>query len=197
MTRPSIRTTPLAGDSNPEWGGGHPILFTVGAYGDSFSPLYDVALALHINPNSFDESMSKVKNVVMTYGGFVEFVWPDELNSISGSGSTGAFISPQYGLTAAPSQSPTGNGILTGRRGTIAYERFLDFLELFRSNGVLFDSNGVPQLRSRIIMMYDRGTFTGHFTTFEVSEKEETPFVFDLTWEFKIEQTLYRISPSK
>jgi hypothetical protein len=194
MTRPGIKFPPYATpDSLPEWNGGRPILFTISKYGEAFDPLFDVALALYVNPESLDESMTKVKNVVMTYGGFVEFVWPDELNSISASGSTGAFISPQYGVTAAPSKAPTANGLLTGRRGTIAYERFLDFLELFRSNGVLFDSNGVPQLRSRVIMMYDRGAFAGYFTTFEVAESEDKPFVFDLTWEFKVEFTIYKL----
>ena len=175
---------------DPSWRGGRPFLFTVCEIGGT-EPLYDVCLALYVNPSSVEETMTKTKNVVMTYGGFVEFIWPDELGSISASGSTGGFLSPQYGYTAAPSKNPGAVGDLSGRRGTLAYERFTDFLELFRSNGMVFDSNGIPQLRGKVMILYDRGAYTGHFTTFDVTEEETAPFTFSLSWEFKIESTIY------
>ena len=189
---PTIKYPPLPNSSTAsQWNGGVPVLFTVSALG-SITPLYDLALALYVNPESFDESMSKSKNVIMTYGGFVEYVWPDELTTVSASGSTGGFLSPQLGYTAAPSKPVGIANSLTGRRGTLAYERMTDFLELFRNNGIIYDGNGLPVLRSNIIMMYDRGAFIGHFTSFDVTEEEMNPFSMKISWEFKVETTIYK-----
>jgi len=174
-----------------QWKGGRPFLFTVSEPTNPLSPMFDVALALSTNPESIEERMTKTKSLVQTYGGFVEYIWPDDLDSISGTGSTGGFISPKLGYTAAPSGSD-GKG--SGRHETIAYERFQDFLELFHMNGVVFDSNGKPSIRGRVIMLYDRGVFSGHFTTFDVDEDESNPFRFMLNWEFKIENSVYRFS---
>lgn len=192
MGNVSIKYPPFVSPSQSTvWNGGRPFLFTV-AEVSGVSPLYDVALALYVNPDSVEERMEKSKNISMTYGGYVEFVWPDEYDTISASGSTGAFISPKYGLTAAASREPGPSGILSGRRGTLAYERFQDFLELFRHNGMIFGPNGMPAIRGRIIMINDRGAFIGHFTTFSVDEEETMPFRFNLTWEFKVEKTVYK-----
>ena len=194
MSTVSIPYPPyVAPTESTTWRGGRPFLFTV-ARPNSVEPLYDVALALYVNPNNYEERMTKVKNVTMTYGGYVEFVWPDEFDSISASGSTGGFISPEYGLTAAPSRVPGSAGELSGRRGTLAYERFLDFVELFQNNGVIFDSNGMPAIRGRIIMLNDRGAFIGHFTSFNIEDEETVPFMLNVSWEFKVETTIYKIS---
>jgi hypothetical protein len=83
-----------------------------------------------------------------------------------------------------------------GRRGTLAYERFQDFIELFHMNGMVFDSSGTPAIRGRVIMLYDRGIFSGHFTTFDVEESDDKPFSFSLSWEFKVEGSVYRFGPS-
>ncbi len=172
---------------------GRPFLFQITSPGNS-EPLLPVMLALHANPTSVDEHMQKSKSVVMTYGGWVEWVWPDELGSVSCEASTGAFISPDAGLTAGGDSLLSDVGALkpsTGRKGSIAWERQQDLLELFRNNGMVYNSLGQPVLRGRVVMMYDRGIFTGHFTTLSVNEDETKPFTFDLSWEFKVESTVY------
>jgi hypothetical protein len=145
-----------------------------------------------VNPNSLDERMAKSKSVVQTYGGWVEFVWPDELDTLGAQGSTGAFMSPDGGLTAGNDSSPS-RGASTGRHGSMAWERQEDLLELFRSNGCVFNSVGQPILHGRVMCIYDRGAYIGTFTTFEINEEDTKPFVFDLTWEFKIEKSIYRV----
>jgi hypothetical protein len=75
----------------------------------------------------------------------------------------------------------------------MAWERKEDFLELFRMNGCVFNSVGQPVIRGRIMCIYDRGIFLGHFTTFEENEDDSHPFSFELSWEFKIESVIYRI----
>lgn len=177
---------------------GRPMLFQV-MKPDVLQPLYTTFLALHINPRSIEERMTKSKNVVMTYGGWVEFVWPDELGSLACESSTGAFFSAESGLTAGNERKARGSsgtqtgGTNPGRRGTMAWERKEDFLELFRANGCVFNSVGQPVIRGRIMCIYDRGIFLGHFTTFEENEDDSHPYSFELSWEFKVESVIYRI----
>lgn len=133
----------------------------------------------------------------MTYGGFVEFNWPDELDSVSANSSTGAFLGPFTGLTSGSDgtqASFTGPSFAAGdpgRHATMAWERQEDLLDLFRSNGQFFDGAGKPVIRGRIMMIYDRGVYIGHFTTLEVAETDDKAFSFELSWEFKVEETVY------
>lgn len=174
---------------------GKPMLFQV-MRPDTLQPLYTTFLALHVNPRSLEERMAHSKTVAMTYGGFVEFHWPDELGSIAAEATTGAFFSPESGLTAGNERLSRGGaagGKSPGRRGTIAWERKEDFLELFRANGQIFNAVGQPAIRGRIMCIYDRGIFIGHFTTFDETEDGDHPFTFELSWEFKIEHAVYRL----
>lgn len=195
---PAIPNPRVEDGYNYEARRGRPMLFQV-MKPDVLQPLYNTFLALHVSPRSIDEKMTKSKNVVMTYGGWVEFVWPDDLSSLSAEASTGAFFSPESGLTAGNERMARGgNGSQTGgktpgRRGTMAWERKEDFLELFRMNGCIFNAVGQPVIRGRIMCVYDRGIFIGHFTTFEENEDDSHPFSFELSWEFKIESVIYRI----
>lgn len=176
---------------------GRPMLFQVT---DPVNrPLWEYLLALHTNPTSLTERFAKSKNVVMTYGGFIEFVWPDELDSLSANHSAGAFLGPFQGLMSASEGRPIrrdSSGLALkaaehGRHGTLAWERQEDLLEVFRHNGNIFNGRGLPAIRGRIMCIYDRGVYIGHFTTFTVKETDEKPYTFELDWEFKIEETLY------
>jgi hypothetical protein len=125
---------------------GKPFLFQV--VSPTGSALYPYLLALHANPERLSQSFAKSKVVTPTYGGFIEFVWPDEFDSLSCTGSTGAFLGPSSGLTSGRDNNVTPyNGRSytkpdPGRQGTIAWERQEDLLELFRSNGNIFNENG-------------------------------------------------------
>jgi hypothetical protein len=171
---------------------GRPILFQI--TDPSNRPLLPYLLALHTNPGTLSEHMNKSKTVVMTWGGFVEWIWPDELDSLSAAASTGAFLGPETGLTsgsgveAGSAQNSKGE---RGRQGTMAWERQQDLTEIFRSNGMIYDRRGMPILRGRVICMYDRGIYAGVFTTFEKKETADKPYSFDLSWEFKVELTVY------
>ena len=154
-------------------------------------PLYPVVLALHANPESLDERMTKSKTIAMTRGGYVEWIWPDELDVVSCQASTGAFISPDIGLTAG-GDKPSFDGTSFGRKGTIAWERQEDLLELFRNNGMVFNMLGEPVIRGRVMMMYDRGIYIGHFGSFSVNEDDMHAYSFELNWDFTVEQVIYR-----
>ena len=177
---------------------GRPMLFQI--TDPHNTPLFPYLLALHINPQNFEERMMTSKSVAVTRGGFVEWIWPDELDILSASASTGAFIGPDTGLVSGSdgriSSSTVGGYKATpGRHQTIAWERYQDLLELFHCNGMIFDGNGRPVIRGKVMCVYDRGVYLGHFTTFTVKESDEKAFSFELDWEFKVEASVY-IFPS-
>lgn len=180
---PSVKT---AYDAVPDFRGGRMFLFTVMKPDDTTSPLFPVALALYSNPNSLDETYNKSKNIVPTYGGFVEFIWPDELTTVACSASTGAFFTPDGGITGYAGNDDSS------RRDTAAYIIYEDLLELFRSNAMIFDSEGRPAIRGRVMMTYDRGIFVGHFTDFDVTDSAESPHTLNLSWTFRIESATYK-----
>lgn len=161
-------------------------------------PIWPYLLAMHVNPSSFNESFQKSKNVVMSYGGFIEFIWPDELDTITASASTGAFLGPYSGLTSGSDGKGQGEfggrdlriGAI-GRHGTMAWERQEDLLDLFRHNGAIYNGSGQPVFRGHVMCIYDRGIYTGLFTTFSPKENDEHAFSFEIDWEFKIEHTIY------
>ncbi len=175
--------------------GGRPFLFQV--TDPMRQPLYPYLLAAHVNPSDLTEGMNKSKNLVMTVGGFVEFNWPDELTTLSVTSSTGAFLGPNVGLTAGSDDTGGTSGLPSfatggkGRHATMAWERQEDLLELFHNNGVIFNGQGQPALRGRVMVIYDRGIYYGHFTHFDVKETDEKAFSFDLQWDFAVEEALY------
>lgn len=135
----------------------------------------------------------------MTYGGFVEFNWPDELDTISASGSTGAFLGPYSGLVSGSESNNQGNfqnggfpsGRGAGRKRTMAWERQEDLLDLFRNNGNIYNGVGQPVIRGRVMCIYDRGVYVGHFNTLSPKEDDEHAYSFELDWEFVVERTIY------
>ncbi len=175
--------------------GGRPVLFQI--TDPMRQPLYPYLLAAHVNPSDLTEGHNKSKSVVMTVGGFVEFNWPDELSTLSVVSSTGAFLGPGVGLTAGSDDTGGAFGQPSfaqggrGRHATMAWERQEDLLELFHNNGTIYNGRGQPVLRGRVMVIYDRGIYYGHFTHFEVKETDEKAFTFDLQWEFAVEESLY------
>jgi hypothetical protein len=165
----------FGGGVNPN---GKPFLFTV-TEPNSLNPLHNTVLALHCNPESVTETYTKSKSEVATYGGFIEWHWTDDLDNVSASGSSGAFFHNEYGLVGT-----------SKRHETIAYERFRSLLDIFRMNGVVYDGAGKPMIRGRVVMIFDRGIFYGHFNSFDVDESVDNPFSFKLSWDFKVEKVI-------
>lgn len=152
---------------------GMPMLFQV------LSPDYETLLlpefmVLHVNPSSLDTSYSKVISRMNTLGGFVEQHFGDQLTQISASSSTGAFVSVERGVTTFD------------RKDTIAYRKFLQLLDVFKSNGSVYDDRGVVQFNGRIRIVYGAGTYDGYFMTFDVTESADKPYNFELSWTFKV-----------
>jgi len=158
-----------------------PLAFQITSPYDNATSLLPHALISHVNPQSFAETFNKKVERIQTRGGFVEQHWGDDLGEISVDQSTGAFINLYTGLSS----------IL--RHRTIAWDRYQDLYDLFRNNGSVYDPHGNIVLQGHVLLMYDRGTYLGHFRTFSMEESEETPFAFKVSWTFKVVETLFQV----
>lgn len=136
------------------------------------------ALVCHINPMNLQESNNQKVERIQTRGGFVEQHWPHDLIEISADQSTGAFMNINTGLTSVL------------RQRTIAWDKYRDLHDLFKNNGSLHDPQGNIVLQGQIMLMYDRGIYLGTFRSFSMEETDESPFSFQLSWSFKVEQTI-------
>jgi len=157
-----------------------PLAFQISSPYDYHRVLLPHALVMHVNPQTFSESFNKKTERFQTRGGFVEQHWGDELTELSADGVTGAFMNIYTGTSS----------IL--RQQTIAWDRFRDLYDLYRHNGSVYDPYGNIVLQGNVLVMYDRGIYAGAFRTFDVEETDDTPFMFHVSWSFKIEHTIYQ-----
>lgn len=141
------------------------------------------AMVLHVNPSSLDEARSQKVERIQTRGGWVEQHWGENLVELSASASTGAFMNIYTGLTSVL------------RQRTIAWDRYRDLVDLYHNNGSVHDPTGAIVLQGNVLLMYDRGSYLGYFTSFEMEETDDSPFAFKLSWNFKVQTTLLSISP--
>jgi hypothetical protein len=151
---------------------GVPVMFQV-VSPDFETLLLPEFLILHVNPANLDINYAKTKVVIPTLGGHVEQHFNDQITQISASGSTGAFVNVDYGVTTFK------------REDTIAYRKFQQLLSVFKSNGSVYDDRGVIQFQGRIRIVFGGGLYDGHFQSFEVTESAQQPYNFILSWSFK------------
>jgi hypothetical protein len=158
-----------------------PMAFQLTSPFNSRRALLPHALVMHVNPQNYSENHTKRVERIQTRGGFVEQHWGDDLTDISADGSTGAFMNIYTGLSSAL------------RHKTIAWDRYRDLHDLYRCNGSVFDPYGNIVLQGHVMLMFDRGTYLGHFTNFEVQETDDQPFAFQVSWSFKVEEELMKV----
>jgi len=158
-----------------------PMAFQLTSPFNSRRALLPHALVMHVNPATYSENHTKRLERFQTRGGFVEQHWGDDLTDISADGSTGAFMNIYTGTSSAL------------RHKTIAWDRYRDLHDLYRCNGSVFDPYGNIVLQGHVMLMFDRGTYLGHFTSFEVQETDDQPFAFQISWSFKVEEELMKI----
>jgi len=161
-----------------------PMAFQVTSPFNRLWALMPHALVLHVNPSSISETNTQKVERFQTRGGWVEQHWGHELIDITVDQSTGAFMNIYTGLTSVL------------RQRTIAWDRYRDLHDLYRNNGSVYDPHGNIVLQGHIMLMYDRGSFLGTFRSFEVSETDEAPFTFKMSWSFKIEHTIMLMADS-
>lgn len=178
--------------------GKRPVVFDIIAPDKRTSLLGDLKLVLHVNPSTMQISYTKVVERLQTMGGFVEQHWGQAPSEISLTGATGGFVRLFSGLSnitgptpSNPDVRPTAMQAQTvggTRRDTIAYDKYLDFLAMYKNNGSIYDTNGNVALQGQILMMFDGGMWWGYFTDFGVEETAEQPYQFSITATFQVER---------
>lgn len=143
-----------------------------------------VRLVLHVNPTSLKVNRQRQVERIQTLGGFVEQHWGDSTVDISADGTTGGFVRAYGGLSNVTSFDATGGS----RRETIAYDKFLDLLALFHSNGAIYDAAGNVALQGCVKMTFDEGVYLGWFNQFSVSENAEKPYQFTISFSFTVQR---------
>lgn len=135
-------------------------------------------MVMHINPETWEESYTKLINRTMTRGGFVEQHWGEELDTISCSGSTGAFVSVRSGLS------------MLNRKASIAYRKYLELVALYRNNGSVYDQRGNIVFHGGINLHFDSNIYTGYFENLTVNETADNGFTFKVDFSYKVEHSL-------
>jgi len=177
--------------------GKRPVVFDILAPDRRTSLLGDLKLVLHVNPSSMQITYTKVIERVQTFGGFVEAHWGEAPSEVALNLATGGFVRLFAGLSNITGPTASNANILpasmqaTGvggtRRDTIAYDKYLDFLALFKNNGAIYDTYGQIALQGQIRMSFDGGTWNGWFANLSVEETAEKPYQFTLTGNFTVD----------
>lgn len=139
-------------------------------------------LVLHVNPQSMRISHKRVISRKQTLGGHVIQHWGEQPVEITLEATSGGFVRLYSGIT-----SVTGDTLGGSRRDTLAYDRYLDLLALYRNNGAIYDRHGHIVLQGQIKLEFDGSVYYGWFSTFSVTEDAASPYQFRLSFALTIE----------
>ena len=166
--------------------GTRPVIFDIiDPDGESILP-EGVRLVLKVNPTAMSVKYTQKINRIQTRGGFVEQHWGDGEIGIDFDMVTGYFMRVYVGTIS--NTDPTLSGV--SRRDTLGYDSYLDMLALFHNNGSVFDANGNIVLQGKIKITFDGGVYTGWFSSFNVSENPEQPYMFTMSASFTCEDEI-------
>lgn len=165
----------------------------------------DLKMVLHVNPSSMSISRTKLIERIQTLGGWVEQHWGDAPTEISLEASTGGFMRMYTGLVSSTGSGTAGAKVMpssmkpvedqksSGRRETIAYDKYLDMLALFHNNGQIYDNDGNVILHGQVKMTFEGHTFYGWFSSFSVSETADQPYAFELSANFTVQRENHKL----
>lgn len=178
-----------------EWNpslGVRPVVFDILAPDHETSILPEgYKLVLHVNPRTMSINNEKTIERIQTKGGFVEQHWGEGARTIDFNMATGGFMRLYSGLSNIT--GGTGSLDVGGtRRETIAYDKYLDLLALFHSNGGIYDMTGKLVFQGIIQITFDGGIFQGYFSGFSITESAEKPYAFEITTQFTVAKEVQR-----
>ena len=153
-------------------------------------------MVLHANPSSMQVTYARQIDRAQTRGGWVEWHWGLNPTTINLQGVSGGFVRPYGGMSNITGPTPSNEALGPSkardaggtRRETLAYDKFLDYLTLFRNNGVIYDTRGNVAIQGQIALIYDGSYYYGWFDEFTVGEAAEKPYLFSLTSKLTVER---------
>lgn len=191
MARPYVRGSFQSAQDNQA--GKEPVVFDV-LGPDRVTSLLPPGLkmVLHVNPRTMQFSYAKQIDRSQTRGGFVEYHWGDGICTIAFEQATGGFMRLYTGLS-----NSTNPG---GRRQSLAYQKYLDYLALFHFNGSIYDVTGTIVSQGFIKITFSGGVYFGWFEGgLTVTESVDQPYQFAISSQFNIdrEALAIRFRPSQ
>lgn len=141
----------------------------------------DLKLVLHVNPQSIQVTRPRLLSMANAERGRVRWHFGQGILTVSLQGATGGFVRMYSGLTGLASVAKNQ----PSRRETIAYERYRDWLALFRNNGQVYSQGGAPIRSGQVWILYDGVSYQGWFSSFTSTEEAGRPFQFTLSAEFQ------------
>lgn len=126
----------------------------------------------------------------------MEAHWGSVPSEVSMEGVTGGFVRLTTGLSSVTGPTPSSAGAVDlggTRRDSIAYDKFLDLLAFYHDNGSIYDTYGNIAYQGQILMVYDGGSWWGWFTTFNVTESADKPYMFNFSIAFTVDRETHRI----
>lgn len=181
-TRPVFRGAFQSPEDDRAGLGKRPVVFDILGPDWSTSILpQGMRMVLHVNPSSMSIQYNRQVDRIQTRGGFVEQHWGDSTQEISFEQATGGFMRLYTGLSNITNPAYGGS-----RRETLAYDKYLDLLALFHSNGSVYDSRGNVVMQGILKCTFDGGVYLGWFNSFSVTESADKPYQFTLSSSFTV-----------
>lgn len=144
-------------------------------------------LALIINPSSLSKRLERPADYARGRRNNIVSMWHESMTVISAEGTTAG----QYVYQSAPNGS-YGGVYSPGRILSISYQNLLSLVQIYRSNGILYNSNkfndngseGVPIAVGSVYIKYDGYTYIGSFDSFTVTDDAAKPNTLNYSFEF-------------
>lgn len=141
-------------------------------------------LMMDINPSELVVTYKQIKNLTRTFGGFVEEHWPEELDTVSSSGTTAMFYTDKRDTYNAPGLT------VLDRRNSEAYANFQTLVNIYRNNGKVYDTKRTSIKRiAKVRMHYNEKVYEGHFTSFTIKEDANNLFCLEYDFAFEVHKT--------
>jgi hypothetical protein len=164
------------------------------------------SLILNMSPNSLVVNSAKKVNRVQSFTRWVEEHWGDEIDQISFSGNTFAFITEDYGLavvnrdTSSPYKELQHlvniyllNGAVYHKEEDSTQDRrmFWDYTSVGKASMTInrHPRAGLISMRLYIKLSCDFAQFVGYFESFDITEDAVNPYRMAYTVSFKSEYT--------
>jgi len=141
-------------------------------------------LVLLVNPSDMTVTARKAVEPRLAKGGWVVEHWGEELDTLSVSGRTGAFVvgnlfESRSGLTRIYA------------RNSAAYQNLMALYLIYKNNGYNYETHyDRRRINSvgTVNITYDWTTYKGSFRSFSITEDANSPFQFSYNFEFVVRE---------
>jgi hypothetical protein len=140
-----------------------------------------ISFSMFVNPNELTWDLgNKRQQVDEPLEGNFESNFPSDFETLSVSGTSGAFIHDDVGI------------LFTEREDTVAYQKFQALIEIIKNNGMTYNNEGRPTDVSPLNVYYLGAVWSGNFRSFISTEEDSSPIQFRIQFEFKVDKTAVR-----